>query len=74
MNNIVLDETLDPYYSDTFLKVFNDYQSEGYSSTDISRTILLELQRSLGKEGKFLKKSGRRYIEVSDEEALRSKW
>ena len=73
MNDIVLDETVDTFFRNTLRKIYSDCQSEEYSSTDTSKTILQELQRSLGTEGKFLEKSGRRYLEVSDEAALRSK-
>ncbi len=73
-NDLILDMRVNKFYKDTMNKFFNDYVNNEYDDiVETGEAILLELQRSLGTEGKFLKRAGNGLVEVESEAVLQSK-
>ena len=73
-NDIILDMRVNKFYKDTMNKFFNDYVNKEYDDiVETGGAMLHELQRSLGTEGKFLKRAGNGLVEVKSEAALESK-
>jgi len=72
-SDVILDMRKDKTYRETMNKFFNDYVNKEYNDiAETGKAILLELQRSLGTEGRFRKGAGNRDA-VESETALQSK-
>ncbi|KAK1745930.1 hypothetical protein QTG54_003854 [Skeletonema marinoi] len=69
-SDVILDMRKDKTYRETMNKFFNDYVNKEYNDiAETGKAILLELQRSLGTEGRFRKGAGNRDA-VESETAL----
>ena len=65
---------MDKNYKDTMDKFFKGYVNNEYDDVvEIGEAILRELQRCLGTQGKFHKRTENGHEEVNNEAALQSK-